>query len=567
MKICTKASLCKVQITGNKGKGTPAEGGELPGPPGRAWGSRGCLLGFTLVVVGSALLFSHLRSSPRSPDEQAYLAWAVAFAVEGKISEPDGTSVSKNVPPLHTLMVGVAFRILGVEAEAAQLVSILGGAFSTGVCFLMGYMLLGLRGGILASVLLMTSGKGEIWDYSNRVLNDIFLVLWVSSILLSSMAYIRWGSHWLAMAMGLFLGLGFLTKESTLLAFPVFLAAFLMGKKPKSKRLLHFLLAVSVAGFLMAPLILHRYNAIKLKGKEEAQRYGLRAGNLKTLLDPEKWGFRGLEELKDNILLRGMPSGVFRVMYGISLMACPVLLWRRKAPKELILPLVLILVWIGVFQVFLHLPLTRRQLLPLFPAYNILAVFVLLSSWWFFRSRFLAGRIHPKIVGLAACAGVLGLMLMNMPPKAWSHVTFGKLLRNPQPGFLEREAKEALDCVPGAALIASNFDRSLYFILKGQAPVLHLRVSSGQDPGRASHPKKGKKQRRMEKGEGSVEEGPVLVLPKHYAEISSPVYAIIFSPRGPDLPERLPSMQDSWEVICKGEGFVVSRWRKGSQPG
>jgi 4-amino-4-deoxy-L-arabinose transferase-like glycosyltransferase len=520
-----------------------------------------------LVVLGAALLFSHLRASPRSPDEQAYLAWGLSFALEGKIAEPDGRSVSKSVPPLHTLMVGVAFKSLGVEAEVAQFVSVLGGALTVGVCFLIGYLLLGVRGGFLVALLLMTSGKGEIWEYSNRVLNDIFLVLWISCILLSSMAYVRWGSHWFALAMGLFLGLGFVTKESTLLAFPVIVTAFFIVGKPKGKRLLHFLLAMGLAGLIMAPLILHRYNAIKLRGQEEAPRYGLRAGNLGTLLDSGKWGFRGLEELADNILLRGMPSGPFRVIYGVSLLACPVLLWRRRAPKELMLPILLILIWIGVFQVFLHLPLTRRQLLPLFPAYNILAGFVLISSWLFFRSRFLAGGIHQKIVGFAGWAGILGLVLMNMPFQAWSKVTLGELFKSPEPGFLEKEAKQALACAPDAALIASNFDRTLYFVLKGKLPVLHMQAFHGQGSSKPSHPKQGKKQRRSEATEKAPEGDRAFVLPKPYAELPSPLYSIIFSPRGLDLHGSFTPIEDSWEVICKEKGFVVSRWRRGSQPG
>lgn len=511
---------------------------------------------FFLVVLGSGFLFSHLKVSPRSPDEQAYLAWALSFAMEGRIAEPDGRAVGKSVPPLHTLMVGLAFKMLGVKTEVAQAISVLGGALCVGVCFLSGYLILGARGGLLAAVLLLTSGKGEIWDYSNRVLNDIHLTLWVSSTALCAMAYIRHGSPWTAPAMGLFLGLGVLTKESALLAFPILPAAFLLGTGSKRTRLCHFLVAVAVAGSLMAPLLIQRYKALQLRGEQGAGTYGLRAGNLGKLLDAENWGFRGLEELGNNVLLRGMPSGAFRVIYGASLLASVVLIWRRKAPKELALAVLLISIWIGIFQTFLHLPLTRRQLLPLFPAYNLLTAFVLISCWDFFRFHLLQHRVHPKAVTLIGCSVVLGLGALNMSPKAWSQLKPGKMFQGPQPGFLEKEAKEALACAPDAVLLASNLDRALYFVLKGRFSVLHISISQKEESEKASDHRKGKKQRSLGSRGGTPGEATLPVF-SNQDKLLSPLYAILFSHKEAGPVDSPPFNQELWELICKAEGFLV----------
>ncbi len=551
-------TLCRPGAAGKKESPPQLKKSGIWDPHGLAWKPRDCLLGFALVVLGAALLFSHLRASPRSPDEQAYLAWALSFALEGKIAEPDGRNISKSVPPLHTLMVGVAFKSLGVETEVAQAVSVIGGALCVGVCFLLGYLMLGLGGGVLASLLMITSGKGEIWEYSNRVLNDIHLTLWVSCVLLCAVAYVKRGSAWTALGMGLFLGLGTLTKESMLLTLPILCAAFLLGEKSRKTRFLQFLIAIAVAGSLTAPLLFQRYKAYGPGAEKGAPRQGLRAGNLSALVDSRSWGFRGLGELGNNLLLRGMPSGAFRVIYGVSLLACLLLAWRRRAPKELLLPLFLILVWVGVFQTFVHLPLTRRQLLPLFPAHNLIAAFVLIKGRDFLISRFFQDRIRPKTNFIAGSTAVLGLALLNMPPQTWPQVTIGKLLQSPSQGFLEKEAREALSCASDAALFASNFDRALYFFLKGKVPVLHLQVSREKESIGTLNSKKGKKQTRSGKAgwasRDAIEDS--FSLPERFKS-ASPMYAVIFCPGLMACQPLVPSYGGPWVTVCEAKGVLV----------
>ncbi len=509
-----------------------------------------------LVMLGAATVFSHFRSAPKSPDEQAYLAWALSFALEGEIAEPDGRSVTKSVPPLHTLLVGFAFKSLGVETEVAQAVSGLGGALCVGVCFLLGYTILGVRGGLLAAMLLLTSGKGEIWEYSNRVLNDIYLTLWVSCILLCGVMYVRRGSLLMALAIGLALGLGILTKESTILAFPVIIAALYMVRNSSVTRVLHFLIVVGVAFVLITPWVLHRHKVREVQAVEQGRKYGLRAGNLSTLLDSEKWGFRGFDELGDNLLLRGMPSGPFRVIYGVSLLCCFVLLWRRRAPKELILPLLLILTWLGVFQVFLPLPMTRRQLVPLFPAYNLLGAFLLVRSWEFLKERLARGRIDSRIMGLVGCAGGIALAVLNMPPQYWSQVRPGRLLENSRPLFLEKEATEALACAPDAAMLASNFDRVLYFVVRGKVPVLRMPAPRGS---------KTRGHGRLEQEKKKLDTPPSP--PQERFQLALPLYAITFCPGETHCSGLDPAMGEPWELTCQGTGFIVSRWGGGKGPG
>ncbi len=560
-------SCARPQETIDKAKHNP----KGPAGPLISWsrdhGFKGCLWGLVLVVVGAAFILSHLRASPRSPDEQAYLAWAVSFALEGKILEPDGSQVNKNVPPLHVLMVGLAFKSLGINTEAAQAVSVLGGALGVGVCFLLGWLVLGVRGGLLAALLFLTSGKGEIWEYSNRVLNDIHLTLWISCILFFGMAYIRWGTPWMAFGMGSCLGLGFLTKESTLLAFPVVMAAFFLGNRPRSTRLVHFLVAMAVAGSLMAPLLLHRYRAIQLRVEAQKPGYGLRAGNLATLLNPEKWGFRGLEELGNNLLLRGMPSAAFKIIYGVSLLGCLVLVLKRKAPKELILPFVLIFFWIGVFQTFLHLPMTRRQLVPLFPAYSVLATFFLVSCWRFIRFRILMGRLHPKSVAVVGCGAAVALGFLNMSPQAFSGLSPGRVFHAQAPAFLQKQAMEALACASDASLIASNYDRALYFFLKGRIPVLHLKAPELEQAQKPGQPGKPKKHGRPPTRERSSMEDKISSLKQDLLGDSKFFYGIIFNPRAQEGLGPTVLMDGFWEVICEGEGFWVYRWQVGKKEG
>lgn len=510
------------------------------------------------IVTSSALfLFAHLRTTPRSPDEQAYLAWSVAVARDGKMAEPDGEAVKKHVPPLHCLLVGFAFKTVGVEVEVAQAVSVLGGALCVGVCFLLGYLILGLKGGLLTALLMMTSGKGEVWEYSNRVLNDIHLTMWVSCVLLCAVAYVKRGGLWTALASGLFFGLGFLTKESVVLTLPMLCAAFLMGREPRKTRLLHFSIAVAVAGCLMAPLLMHRYKALSSRGQGVAPRGGLRAGNLTALMDSKMWGFRGVKELGDNLLLRGMPSGALRVIYGFSLLACLVLLARKTAPREMSLPLILILVWIGVFQTLVHLPLTRRQLLPLFPAYNLVAAFVICRSLDLLKSRFLGENAGPKALTVAGSVAMLGIAFLNMPPKAWPQVTLGKLFKSPGPGFLEKETTRALACTSDAALLASNFHRALYFLVKGQVPVLHLQIPTDKESREALDPGRARRlveSNRMGKALGKEEDH--FSVPERFRS-TSPVYGVIFCPGQSTCQFRVPPHAGGWKPVCGGEGFSV----------
>lgn len=220
-----------------------------------------------------------------------------------------------------------------------------------------------------------------------------------------------------------------------------------------------------MTGVIVLPWILRVHNITGSPLGALAQR--AKGEELELLRDPETWGARELRTLVKTLTLRSMPSGPFRVVYAAAFLYSVFSIVRRKAPRGLPLAIILIGSWLLVFQVFLPLPMTRRQLIPLLPVFNVLAALLVIRIWDWVDAR-ISGMLPTVFRRVAGSLGATGLILLNFPPGFWPEVRPLDLFESPGPRFLEAETLAAMKSVDNADLLTSNYP-SLLCILGGRS--------------------------------------------------------------------------------------------------
>lgn len=511
------------------------------------------------MIIGAFFVFSHLIFRPESPDERGYLAWGMRIYREGAYETPDGRPVTK-VPPLHPHLLALGFRLFGTSVESAQCTSAIFGALCVGIVYAMGRSQFNWRVGLLAALLLMTSAKGEFWRYSNRVLNDIHLTLFILMTLYLICLHWRYGKWWVGAGAGISLGLGLLTKELAVLVLPLFILAFLFRQDPLRKKLVALFISLSLAACLILPWALHVKNVTGSPIGGVAQRGKGQAFEAISL--KEGWGLRDWKEIWETLHFRGMTSGPFKGLYTFSLLYVAYRFWRRREREGLLL-ILLVLTWFTVFLTSLKLPLTRRQLIPLIPIYSLF-VAILLDDLYTCCKRVIErrGRLDERWVKYGALGLLLILLAVNLKPGRWVLDIYPfHLLDSSIPPFIYAEAQEARKCLAPGAKIISNYPNLFYFYGEGQFEVFKSKWISKGNKGRRSEA--GIVRSRIGKGttiaDHMKEEMIDFLTVVHNAPIS---HVVLLRPN-----DRWQSFMESlgragvlpWEVACQGEGVMVYR--------
>ncbi len=534
-----------------------------------------------VIMVGIALLSFYLMSHwiwrPISPDERAYLGWAMKLYKDGSYETPDGKPIVK-VPPLYVHSLALFFKLFGPSTDTAQAVSLVFGCLGILLCYELGRRLWGWKVGLMASILLLVWAKGEYWRYSNRVLNEIPLGFFMLCAVYFLCVYLRRPSWWKAVGVGLSLGLGLLTKEFAVLILPVAGLTLVLAKEKWSRKLFHLGVALSVLFIVLLPWLVHvteitgsPLGGIAQRGKGQAAE---------IIRDTKAWGIRPIEEWANMVRLYGKPAWLCQVAL-IAAMAHGAWRFFRNREAEIGILLLTVVVFLLTFGFFVALPLDLRRLVPLFPLQALLVAIFLKRLWSFVLEK--AERSNLKIPASGRVAWVLfalfainslkpALLITNFEPFA--------VLSSKQKPYLFNEIQAAISCVPAGSTILSNYRYVLYFYLGGSHPVKALLTSiEGSKSSLISHKRHtgsiDSVERKLDEGDAVLYDfvfrGKRVVMTREFLQRrideSGADYLIFFRTDHPKvapkaLEDFLMAHPERYVPVCQDVGYAVYRIKK-----
>lgn len=258
-------------------------------------------------------------------------------------------------PPLVPLIDGLAMRVFGIHLIVLRVVSLV---FTVGVLlvtYLIGNELYDKEAGLIA--LVMLPAFPYIFRLGASASNDIPVTFFFALTLWLLLRQFRVPTYWLAVATGIALGLGLLTKYTMLLIFPVLLGGILVKCFPAClNRYLVISVAVSLAIF-----------AVWVGVAFQAGVLPVQSGRLIGYAGTVTSSGRGIRLMLEWV--------VARLPFAIGPYNLPLIflggwrLGRQRSQSDL-----LVLMWI--MMVFMILVLTMpdtRYFLPIFPALAIVS--------------------------------------------------------------------------------------------------------------------------------------------------------------------------------------------------
>jgi len=435
---------------------------------------KGNLAVMMAIALLSFYLMSHWIWRPMSPDERNYLGWAMKLYKDGSYEDVEGRPIVK-VPPLYVYSLALSFRAFGPSTDAAQAVNLFFGCLGILLSYELGRRLWGWKVGLMASILLLVSAKGEYWRYSNRVLNEIPLGFFILCVVYFLCMYLRRPSWSKAAAVGSSLGLGLLTKEFAVLVLPVAGITLVLAKEKWPKKLLHMLLALSFLLLVVLPWLVHVTEITGSPLGGIAQRGRGQAGEI--IKDTKAWGIRPIEDWADVLTLYDRPAWLCQVAM-IAGMAYAMWRFLRKRESEMGILVLPILVFWGTFGLFVALPLDLRRLVPLFPLYSLLVAILLKRIWESFVEK--AHRLNLRTLASMKLGAVFFIVfaLNSLKPGLVMHkFKLFEIFSSRKDFFLLAESEAAIRCVPSNSTILTNYPSILYFYLRGNYPVRALRTA------------------------------------------------------------------------------------------
>jgi 4-amino-4-deoxy-L-arabinose transferase-like glycosyltransferase len=314
-----------------------------------------------------------------------------------------GGRVYVEKPPLFAwLVAGLSGG--GVTSWSLRLPSVVAAAGAVAVTFLLGTRLVAPAAGLVAAGLLASSFAFVQWARTGRM--EMLLVLWLVLAFWSLLRWLDGGRAIDAALLGLWVGLGLLTKGPVaLVPLGVGAVALVLGGGHHTRRAVPgALLALGVAA--LVPLA------------------WLGAAAL-TSPDAGAWisgvGPRVVHEVEERprralgYPLAAIAGGV--LPWTLALPAIAVLLWQRwrQAWRPLLVPLL----WAAVFIITFSLLIAPREayFLPLYPALAILAGWAWHEGSGRLRTWILAGAAAVSLVLALLAAGVcLSLVTLGVGP-------------------------------------------------------------------------------------------------------------------------------------------------------
>ena len=424
-----------------------------------------------VITLVSFYLMSHWIWRPISPDERAYLGWALKLYKDGDYHTLDDKPIVK-VPPFYVYSLAFFFKLFGPSIDVAQAVSLFFGCLGILVCYELGRRLWGWKVGLMASILLLVSCKGEYWRYSNRVLNEIPLGFFILCVIYFLCLYLRKPSWWIAVAVGCSMGLGLLTKEFAVLVLPAAGLTLVLAKERWPKKLLHLTVTLSIMFLIIGPWLIHVAEITGSPLGGVAQRGKGQAAEL--IKSAKAWGTRPIEDWIKMLTLFHKPAWLYQVAIIGSLLYG---LWRLFRNKEFEMGVILspIIVFFGTFGFFVALPFDLRRFVPLLPLYSLLVAISMKRCWEFLigKGRELGFKV-PAPGKLAILFFTIFCLNSLKPGRTMKDFEPFSLLSSKERPFLFDETEAAMRCVPPANVILANYRYVVYFYLQGNYTVKPL---------------------------------------------------------------------------------------------
>jgi 4-amino-4-deoxy-L-arabinose transferase-like glycosyltransferase len=355
----------------------------------RAWGNRN----HKLLLVGLCLAFLlvgifYARSQRIWQDEELWFHGATIVAEKGVAAffedYDEMRYLARQHPPLAPLLYGLVMRLTGVDLFYSRLVSLVLGLGTILVTCALASELYDQQLALLAAFFLVAIPLFLL--QATAAMSDMPVTFFFSLTLLLTLRLVRRPSYWLAVAAGVSIALGILSKYTMALIYPVLAgcyAAIARFRKPKAYLAVMVLLPVAL---LAVWLVL-------------AYRLGLFGTQVETLgiVASVLRGAWGRLFLLDNLLMT-VPSSIG--VYNIPLILLGVLhALQRGAEADRFL-----LAWVGIFALLLVVTLPgHRYFMPVFPGLAMLMVHGL--------ERVPQARFRSLALALLYCAAALYLFV------------------------------------------------------------------------------------------------------------------------------------------------------------
>ena len=216
----------------------------------RSWLVGICILGLYLVSR-----YSNLSGLPIFNDEAIYLRWATIIQDDPKkifVSAIDGKT------PFFMWVVVISLDFFNDVLLAGRNVSILAGGFTLLGIYLIGRKLFSNAVGLVAAFIYLSLPFSLI--HQRLALTDSLATTFVTWLILFSISFSLAGNNgWIkSLALGVTLGLGFLTKTPNLIFFIFpFLALFLFSNYRDSNLWLKLFVAYVIGLVVILPYLLH----------------------------------------------------------------------------------------------------------------------------------------------------------------------------------------------------------------------------------------------------------------------------------------------------------------------
>jgi 4-amino-4-deoxy-L-arabinose transferase-like glycosyltransferase len=366
-------------------------------------------LGFLgLLALAAVLLLPGLGAAPLERAEIYFVDVARAMVERGDYLVPryQGEAFFDK-PPLTYWLMAAAFRLFGSSLQVARMVPVVATLLVIAATVWLGTLLVGrrsaLRGGLVLTTTCVFVGFGRV------AMSDMLLTLWSTlALTLALLAHRRSAAAWVVPALGVVLGLGFLTKGPIALLLPglgILVLAWYRRHLPFPPGPV----ALAQAALLFALVGLGWFGLIYLQLGAGPLEYFFLRENLQRFAGETYDAGRPVWYYLATYLGEGLPWSLF----------LPLALWRdwRKpaasAPEQ---GARFLAVWLGLMLVPISLSRGKLDyyLLPLFPAASLLLGRYFRPPWGFPQRVF--GGVVLGLVGV-----LLGLaVVFPYPlPEAW----------------------------------------------------------------------------------------------------------------------------------------------------
>jgi 4-amino-4-deoxy-L-arabinose transferase-like glycosyltransferase len=356
------------------------------------------VLGLIAVVLVAGGVYASLRRF--HGDEPASFRAATVVATEefgdfftkyGEISW-----LGKQHPPLMSLIYGVAMRILGIELWVARSITLLFTAATIVVTYALGAEMYDGSTGLTAAQLMLS--LPYCLHMGSMANNDMPVTFFFTLSVLLLIRLVRRPACWLAVATGIAIGAGMLTKYTMALVYGVVPPIVVVLETPFRRLLPYLALALLVSAVILSAWLVyaHETGVMSKQIGTVADYVGISSTGTGGLLGAER-GWKMHRRIE--VMFARLPSAVGAFTVPILLMSLWHLVRSRRQPDRLALA------WVAAVSVpIVALLPDSRYFLPAFPALALVMATGLQSE--------LGAAERPTFVALCFGAQALYLYLV-----------------------------------------------------------------------------------------------------------------------------------------------------------